>query len=300
MQRHPFHLVKPSFWPFFTSLSFFFFALSFVGYMHFFCSFFVFFMFFLSLLLCFLFWFMDVIFESTYQGYHTRAVQRGLRIGVILFIVSEVMFFFAFFWAFFHSSLSPSIQIGCVWPPAGIVPFSPWRIPLLNTIVLLVSGMAITAAHYYLILGDGDDVYELYLYTLGLAVLFTLLQLYEYRYAPFDISDGIYGSTFFMTTGLHGFHVLAGTIAIFISFLRTCFFDHFTREHHIGFESAVWYWHFVDVVWLFLFVAVYWWGGALVFFSKNVIEFFECVLLNLIFFFPLLATLLYFIQPHRT
>jgi len=216
---------------------------------------------------------MDVIFESTYQGYHTRAVQRGLRIGVILFIVSEVMFFFAFFWAFFHSSLSPSIQIGCVWPPAGIVPFSPWRIPLLNTIVLLVSGMAITAAHYYLVLGDGDDVYELYLYTLGLAVLFTFLQLYEYRHAPFDISDGIYGSTFFMTTGLHGFHVLAGTIAIFISFLRTCFFDHFTREHHIGFESAVWYWHFVDVVWLFLFVAVYWWGGALVFLVKTLLNF---------------------------
>jgi cytochrome c oxidase subunit 3 len=222
----------------------------------------------------------DIIVESTILGFHTRAVQKGIRLGIVLFIVSEIMFFFAFFWAFFHSSLSPSVQIGCVWPPAGITPFSPWGIPLLNTLILLLSGFTLTIVHYSIISGNGVDAFNFYICTLILAVCFTLFQVYEYFNAPFDISSGIYGSTFFMLTGLHGVHVFGGSVAILISFIRTSFLNHFTREHHIGFEGAAWYWHFVDVVWLLLFISVYWWGGRL---EKNLclqINFYGIVYLN--------------------
>lgn len=214
----------------------------------------------LSLTLAMSFWWRDVVREATYEGAHTSVVQKGLRLGVILFIVSEVMFFFGFFWAFFHSSLAPTVQIGCVWPPVGITPFNPWGIPLLNTTILLLSGLTITAVHHYLVAGNKEEALNFYIFTLVLAIFFTLFQVYEYISAPFSISDGIYGSTFFMATGFHGFHVIVGTVFILVCFFRTVL-DHFTRTHHIGFEAAAWYWHFVDVVWLFLFVSVYWWGG---------------------------------------
>jgi cytochrome c oxidase subunit 3 len=170
------------------------------------------------------------------------------------------MFFFAFFWAFFHSSLSPAVEIGCVWPPAGIVPFNPWKVPLFNTFILLLSGLTITICHHALVKGQDRLCTIFFGATIFLALSFTLVQLYEYRISPFGISDGIYGSTFFMATGFHGLHVIIGSIFISICFLRMLS-GHFTREHHVGFECAAWYWHFVDIVWLFLFVVVYWWGG---------------------------------------
>jgi cytochrome c oxidase subunit 3 len=262
-RSHAFHIVDPSPWPFFLSIS----AglqipVGAVMYMHGISSGqFVLFSGFVILILLMSLWWVDVVIEGTFQGMHTQAVQRSLRIGFILFIVSEVMFFFSFFWAFFHSSLAPTVQIGCIWPPFGILPFDPWGVPLLNTYILLTSGVTITAAHHYLMSGNFSKTFASFVLTVGLAISFTFLQLVEYIEAPFNISDSVFGSVFFMATGFHGFHVIIGTI-----FITVCLFrflnHHFTKSHHIGFEAAAWYWHFVDVVWLFLFVSIYWWGGA--------------------------------------
>lgn len=205
-------------------------------------------------------WWLDVVIEGTFQGMHTVPVQTGLRLGMILFIISEVMFFASFFWAFFHSSLAPTVQIGSIWPPTSILAFSPWGVPLLNTFILLTSGLTVTAAHHYLVHGQLKETSNALILTVLLAISFTLLQLFEYIEAPFNISDGIYGSVFFMATGFHGFHVLVGTLFLTVVLLRVLK-GHFSTTHHIGFEAAAWYWHFVDVVWLFLFVVVYWWGG---------------------------------------
>jgi len=205
-------------------------------------------------------WWRDIIREGTIEGQHTMRVQKGLRMGMLLFIVSEVMFFFAFFWAFFHASFNPSVALGGVWPPAFMVILDPWKVPLLNTIILLTSGATVTWAHHAIVWGSKGHAMSALLYTVALAIVFTGLQAFEYVTAPFSISDSIYGSTFFMATGFHGFHVFIGTC-----FLTVCFFrltlNHFTREHHFGFEAAAWYWHFVDVVWLFLFITIYWWGS---------------------------------------
>lgn len=259
LPRHPFHLVTPSPWPLLASLGAFLLTLGGVMYMHsyrwggYVLSFGVFYLLFIAIL-----WWRDVIREATFEGMHTKEVQRGLRLGMILFIASEVMFFFAFFWAYFHSSLSPAIEIGSIWPPYGIEVFDPWGVPLLNTFILLLSGVTITYAHHAIIAGSKLYAKDGLVFTIGLALLFTAFQVYEYIEAPFNISDGIYGSTFFMSTGFHGFHVIIGTTFIIVCFLRL---HHFSTEHHIGFECAAWYWHFVDVVWLFLFVSIYWWGS---------------------------------------
>jgi cytochrome c oxidase subunit 3 len=179
---------------------------------------------------------------------------------MLLFILSEIMFFFSFFWAFFHVSINPSVAIGGVWPPAGLTVISPWGVPLLNTIILLSSGASITWAHHSLLSGDKKDTSLALVLTVLLAIIFTGLQAFEYLSSPFYISDGVYGSTFYMTTGFHGFHVLIGTCFLIVCFVRL-YYDHFTTESHIGFECAAWYWHFVDVVWLFLFITIYWWGS---------------------------------------
>jgi len=256
---HPFHLVTPSPWPMFASFAAFIMTVGGVMYMHsyklggFTLAFGV-----VYLVLILSLWWRDVIREATFEGMHTTAVQRGLKMGVVLFIVSEVMFFFAFFWAYFHSSLAPAIEIGSIWPPAGIAVFNPWGVPLLNTLILLLSGVTITYAHHALTAGNRFYLVDGLAFTIILAIIFTCLQVYEYKTAPFNISDGIYGSTFFMSTGFHGFHVIIGTTFIAVCLARV---HHFTTKHHVGFEAAAWYWHFVDVVWLFLFVSVYWWGG---------------------------------------
>jgi len=205
-------------------------------------------------------WWRDVSRESTFQGLHTTKVSVRIKLGIILFILSEVFFFLSFFWAFFHSSLSPSIEIGIQWPPLGITPFNPVQIPLLNTIILLSSGVTVTWAHHRIIEKKLNETKNRLLITIILGVYFTSLQALEYWEANFSISDSVYGSSFFMATGFHGLHVLMGT-----SFLGVCLGrlvnNHFSRYHHFGFEAAAWYWHFVDVVWLFLYINVYWWGG---------------------------------------
>lgn len=193
-------------------------------------------------------------------GYHTHKLEFRLRIGMLLFILSEVCFFFSFFWAFFHSALAPTIEIGSQWPGVGIIPLDAWSVPFLNTVILLTSGATLTWSHHAIISGDRyNTIISLFL-TLVLGVIFTGLQYMEYLEAPFTIADSVYGSTFFVATGFHGLHVLIGT-----TFLIVCFFrilkHHFTKHHHNGYEAAIFYWHFVDYVWIFLFISIYWWGS---------------------------------------
>ena len=262
IQRHPFHLVDPSPWPFLGSLG----ALSLttgtVMYFHAFVGGKSLLLLGFAIVLYTMYvWWRDVVREATFGGHHTLRVQTGLRYGMILFIASEVMFFFAFFWAFFHSSLAPDIEIGSIWPPKGIEPFNPWEVPLLNTIILLSSGASVTWAHHAIQSGNKTEAVNSLIVTIILAISFTSLQAIEYAEATFNITDGIYGSTFFLATGFHGLHVLIGTCFLTVCLIRQLL-NHFTREHHFGFEAAAWYWHFVDVVWLFLFITIYWWGGA--------------------------------------
>ena len=199
--------------------------------------------------------------EATYLGDpHTLAVQKGLNLGVILFIVSEALFFVAIFWAFFHSALTPTVELGGQWPPLGIEPVNPFELPLLNTILLLSSGATVTWAHHSLI--EGERIGSLFgsVATVLLATGFTLLQAVEYNVSSFTISDGAYGSTFYFSTAFHGIHVLVGTLFIGVALWRI-FAYHLTDNHHLGFEGSILYWHFVDVVWLFLYVSVYYWGS---------------------------------------
>ncbi len=208
------------------------------------------------------FWWKDVIFEAVTEKAHTPVAKIGLRYGMTLFIASEVMFFVAFFWAFFNASLFPVTEIGNVWPPEGIQTIDPFDLPLLMTMILLLSGCTVTWAHHAILHGNKYDAVKALGLTVVLGIIFLGFQVYEYAHAHFGFTEGIYPSTFFMATGFHGFHVFVGTI-----FLAVCYFrtekGHFTPESHFGFEAAAWYWHFVDVVWLFLFLAVYVWGGLI-------------------------------------
>ncbi len=258
---HPFHIVDPSPWPILSSFQTFILLLSSVCYFHSLISVNIVFLCLFSLFLTILFWGTDVIYEGTYLGHHTLLVQKGLRLGFLLFLATEVMFFASFFWAFFHSSLSPTIWIGGVWPPLGIVPLSPWKIPLLNTCILLLSGATVTLCQASVLGGNAKMALWSLFYTIALGLIFTSLQAFEYIHAPFSISDGIYGSLFYMMTGFHGFHVIVGTVFLIIAFLRLRL-GHFTKEHHLGLEVAAWYWHFVDVVWLFLYAVVYIWSNS--------------------------------------
>nr|YP_001382239.1 cytochrome c oxidase subunit III [Calotes versicolor]BAF69010.1 cytochrome oxidase subunit 3 [Calotes versicolor] len=258
-QMHPFHLVNPSPWPILAAMSTLVLTSGLVLWMH------------LKtltlaslgltvLLLTAYQWWRDIIREGTMQGHHTKKVQKGLRYGMILFIVSEVLFFFGFFWAFFFVSFNPSHNLGLLWPPKGITPMNPFEVPLLNTMVLLASGLTVTWAHHSIMEGSRkNSIYALTM-TVFLGLYFTALQMMEYYEAPFSISDGAYGSTFFIATGFHGFHVMIGTSFLIVCLLRQKHL-HFTTSHHFGFEAAAWYWHFVDLVWIFLFTSIYWWGS---------------------------------------
>jgi cytochrome c oxidase subunit 3 len=205
-------------------------------------------------------WWRDISRESTFQGLHTVCVINGLKWGIILFIISEIFFFISFFWRFFHNSLSPNIELGITWPPIGIIPFNPFQIPILNTVILLTSGISVTWAHHSLIENNHSQTKISLLVTIILGIYFTILQAYEYIEASFSIADSAYGSSFFIATGFHGIHVLIGTTFLIVCLIRHLNY-HFSSNHHFGFEAAAWYWHFVDVVWLFLYISIYWWGG---------------------------------------
>jgi len=204
-------------------------------------------------------WFRDVRREATFIGKHTTKVESGMRLGMILFITSEVFFFFAFFWAFFHSSLRPRTELGSAWPPSGLVIINPFEVPILNTTVLLSSGATITWTHISVLNNWWMESQIGFFVTLILGLFFTTLQIVEYKLCSFTLSDSVYGSTFYLATGFHGLHVIIGTIFISVMILRHhCM--HFSRLRHFGFEARAWYWHFVDVVWLFLFLCIYCWG----------------------------------------
>ena len=208
------------------------------------------------LILCSGCWWRDIIREATIECSHTERVMIGLRWGMILFIVSEVMFFFSFFWSYFYFSFNPSYVLGGVWPPMGLTVLNPYELPLLNTLLLLTSGASLTWCHHAIVLGNKYEAVVGLLVTLALGAIFSFVQLFEYYSAPFSMSDSVYGSIFYLTTGFHGFHVFIGTCFLAVCLYRL-FFDHFTTGYHLGFEFAAWYWHFVDVVWLFLYVTFY-------------------------------------------
>nr|QLD97081.1 cytochrome c oxidase subunit 3 [Secretargas transgariepinus]QLD97094.1 cytochrome c oxidase subunit 3 [Secretargas transgariepinus] len=258
MTLHPFHLVNKSPWPLSGSLATFSFMIGMINIMHYSNYNIIYLSLLLSSLTMFQWW-RDICRESTFQGNHTFIVTNNMKWGMILFIVSEIFFFVSFFWAFFHSSLSPNIEIGSIWPPKGIHPFNPFMIPLLNTTILLSSGITITWSHHALLTKNFNDTQKALLMTILLGIFFTFLQAWEYHQAPFSISDSIYGSTFFMATGFHGLHVIIGTSFLSSIFVRLLF-NHLSKSHHFGFEASAWYWHFVDVVWLFLYTFMYWWS----------------------------------------
>ena len=259
-KTHPFHMVDPSPWPVIGTASALCIAIGGIIFMHYGFPWLML-LGFAGLFYTFFAWWRDVVRESL-GGFHTVIVQHGLRVGMLLFIASEVMFFFAFFWAFFHSTV-PAISAAAheQWPPEGITPFDPWGLPFLNTLILLTSGATVTAAHHAVRENDRQKLVFWTGMTVVLGIIFLGCQAFEYGHAAFAFTDGIYPSTFFLATGFHGFHVFVGT-----AFLAVCYFrarrGHFTPEKHVGFEAAAWYWHFVDVVWLFLFVTIYWWGTS--------------------------------------
>ena len=277
-KNHDYHILPPAYTPLLGSFSAFVMAVGGIRWMHDYA--FGGFTFFLGLalvLLTMFLWWADVVNEA-HAGDHTPVVQLHLRYGMILFIASEVMFFVGWFWAWFDFSLFPSpleiLEGGTVqnligqdgaaalmqWPPKGIEVLNAFELPLLNTLILLCSGTTVTWAHHSLIHGDRDGLIKGLWCTIILGVLFSCIQAYEYSVAPFPFSGLNYSSSFYMATGFHGFHVLVGTIFLIVCLVRA-YKGHFTPKQHFGFEAAAWYWHFVDVVWLFLFAVIYVWGG---------------------------------------
>nr|YP_011022634.1 cytochrome c oxidase subunit III [Xyloplax princealberti]WQM48557.1 cytochrome c oxidase subunit III [Xyloplax princealberti] len=257
--QHPFHLVEQSPWPLTGAISTLMMTSGLVAWFHL-NNAILFLLGIILLIFTVINWWRDIIRESTFQGFHTLIVSNGLRFGMILFITSEICFFFAFFWTFFHNSLAPTIELGATWPPSGINPINPFLIPLLNTAILLSSGITITWTHHSILKNNNTQAVQSLFLTVVLGIYFTTLQAWEYFDLSFSIADSVYGSTFFVATGFHGFHVLIGTTFLIICFLRLNS-SHFSNNHHFGFEAAAWYWHFVDVVWLFLYICIYWWGS---------------------------------------
>nr|CVK87319.1 cytochrome c oxidase subunit 3 [Haementeria officinalis] len=259
MIRQPFHLVEPSPWPITSALSALFITLGLTSWFHNkgnLCLY----LGMLLILLSMYLWWRDITREATLMGHHTSYVVKGLRLGMIFFITSEVCFFFGFFWGFFHSSLAPTTELGCVWPPVGIYTLNTFGVPLLNTIILLSSGITVTWAHHSLMEGNRSNSIQALTFTILLGLYFTFLQMGEYHSATFTIADSIYGTTFFITTGFHGMHVIIGSTFLTVCLIRMIM-NHFSKTHHFGFEAAAWYWHFVDVVWICLYICMYWWGS---------------------------------------
>nr|ASL05672.1 cytochrome c oxidase subunit III [Trichoferus campestris]QWB85734.1 cytochrome c oxidase subunit III [Trichoferus campestris] len=258
-KNHPFHLVDVSPWPILGALGAMVSMMGLIKWFHIYEKNLLL-LGFLILSLVMIQWWRDIVREATFQGLHTNKVALGMRWGMILFITSEVFFFISFFWSFFHNSLSPSIELGMIWPPKGIQTFNPIEIPLLNTLILLTSGLTVTWAHHSLMENNYKQALQGLILTVILGVYFTILQAYEYIEASFTIADAVYGSSFFMATGFHGLHVIIGTTFLLVCLIRHLK-NHFSPIHHFGFEAAAWYWHFVDVVWLFLYISIYWWGS---------------------------------------
>jgi len=261
--KQPYHLPDPSPWPIVGSIGGFLIVFGIVLAAHF-GNYIVLGAGVVVVLTTMFFWWRDVIRESRTPGLHSAVVRLGLRYGMTLFIASEVMFFVGFFWAYFNFLLLPETQGNgqTVWPPTTVHTFDPFHLPFLNTMILLLSGTTVTWAHHSLLAGDRKGLLRGLALTILLGLSFTLCQGIEYAHAPFKFyGGGVYPSTFFLATGFHGFHVIVGTCFLIVCFFRARAYQ-FTPQRHFGFEAAAWYWHFVDVVWLFLFVCIYWYGAG--------------------------------------
>jgi cytochrome c oxidase subunit III len=265
--NHDYHLVNPSPWPAVGALSAFITAVGAILWFHDIIPPWLMLVGFVGILYTMYAWWSDVIREGK-QGDHTPVVMMHHRYGMILFIASEVMFFVAWFWAYFDGffnfdaaeQLARVAWSGGHWPPTGVELFDPFHLPLFNTLLLLTSGTTVTWAHHALLHNDRKGLVWGLAITIALGVLFTIVQIIEYSQAGFQFTNNLYGATFFMATGFHGFHVLVGSIFLIVCLVRAVR-GSFTPQHHLGFEFAAWYWHFVDVVWLFLFASIYVWGS---------------------------------------
>lgn len=257
IQFHPYHIVSQSPWPFLRGFSLFFIIIGTAFSIHNNFDYLSLIGLIITLLIIFQWW-RDITREATFEGFHTLTVKKGLKLGVILFIVREIFFFIRFFWTYFHIILAPDIEIGISWPPSGITPFNPFQIPLLNTVILLSSGITLTWSHHRILIKKFNQAFISLLVTVLLGFYFTILQVLEYFEASFTISDRVFGSIFFLATGFHGAHVIIGSIFLLVNLFRIRL-NHFRVNHHFRFEAAAWYWHFVDVVWLFLYTFMYWW-----------------------------------------
>jgi len=259
--KHAFHLVNLSPWPILLSFSTLFTVSGIAFYMHsipFGGLFLIYGL--ICTSYCAYYWLGDIIDEATYSGYHTSVVCYGLRSGFLLFIASEIMLFFGFFWAFFHSALCPTTEIGAIFPPDGIFTIAVFDFPLYNTFILIIFGISLTWAQYSLSTNSIKSAIDAFLITIFLGFFFVALQTFEYYESTFNFSDSVYSCSFYMLTGLHGCHVIAGANFLLVCFIRLLK-RHYLRNHYLGFVFAIWYWHFVDVVWIFLFLTVYCWGS---------------------------------------
>jgi len=268
--KHLFHLVTPSPWPYVMSMALLATTVGSALYFHFYTlgGYLSAFGLILVLLTSFTWW-RDVVREATFLGYHSSKVRAGLKLGFIFFVLSEVMFFVSWFWAYFHASLAPAIELGAMWPPVGFdnsVCINPMTVPLLNTIVLVVSGITVTWSHKAIRINNYTSAFYGLVLTIALGLEFTALQAWEYISAPFAISDSVYGSTFYMITGFHGFHVICGTLFLIVCAYRM-WRGQLSQDRHIGYEFAIWYWHFVDIIWLFVYTFLYWWGSTYALFN---------------------------------
>jgi len=259
--KHLFHILVPSYWPLFIASGAFLFVTG-IGYsVHFSIGGFNYIILGLFIILITsINWFIDVIKEAFNLGDHTRIVRAGLKAGFLLFIASEVMLFLGFFWAFFHSSLCPAVDVGTLWPPVGLLNIKAFDYPLLNTIILIISGLSVTWAHRGLALGNYKTAADGFFLTILLGLFFIMLQGLEYFESTFNLRDGVYSSVFFMLTGLHGFHVIVGVVFLSYS-LYALLHNHYLSTHYARFVFAAWYWHFVDIVWILLFLTLYCWGS---------------------------------------
>lgn len=265
-KNHDYHMVEPSPWPFVMSVAVLIMAMGGIFWMHQWTPW-VFFIGLVGVLYTMYAWWADVIKEA-HAGDHTAVVQMHHRYGMMLFIASEVMVFFGFFWAYFDlffrlDDVEQYARVGAtggIWPPTGIEMFDPFHLPLFNTLLLLTSGTTVTWAHHALLENDREGLKWGLILTVALGAIFSIVQVYEYTQASFSFAGNMYGATFYMATGLHGFHVFIGTVFLAVCMVRA-YLGHFTPERHLGFEFAAWYWHFVDVVWLFLFASIYVWGA---------------------------------------
>ena len=256
---HPYHLVTLSPWPLTSSISAF--SLLLGNVMLFSNKMYgkeLVYLSLLSLIYSAYYWFKDIVIEGTYRGDHTAKVQKGLSLGFILFVVSEVCVFFGLFFAYFYNALIPSVEVGGIWPPTGITTLDYKAVPLLNTLILLSSGFSITACHNYIINRDYNRSVLYLIFTVLLGAIFAYFQYLEYFSTSFTIADSVFGSSFFILTGCHGVHILVGTTFLLFTLFR---FSHFTSHHHVQFSSAAIYWHFLDAVWLLLYFILYCWAA---------------------------------------